>query len=108
MNLNRIARPIDWLGINYYSRAVMRSKTVPDRDNLPPSVIASSEKTDMGWEVAPGGLVAILRRVHADYAPPRLYITENGAAYDTAPDASGRVRDVPRQRYLWTHFAAAH
>jgi beta-glucosidase len=107
-DLRAITTPTDYLGINYYSRAVMRSTAVPDHDNLPPSVIASGEKTDMGWEVAPDGLVAILRRVHADYAPPRLYITENGAAYGTAPDASGRVRDVPRQRYLWTHFAAAH
>ncbi|HEY5924370.1 MAG TPA: GH1 family beta-glucosidase [Kofleriaceae bacterium] len=107
-DLRAIATRTDYLGINYYSRAVMRSTAVPEYDNLPPSVIAAGEKTDMGWEVAPGGLHAILRRVHSDYAPPRIYITENGAAYGTAPDASGRVRDVSRQKYLWTHFAAAH
>jgi beta-glucosidase len=107
-DLRTIATPTDYLGINYYSRAVMRSTTVPEHDNLPPSTIVTDEKTDMGWEVAPHGLHAILRRVHADYAPPRIYITENGAAYGTAPDANGRVRDVSRQRYLWTHFAAAH
>ena len=107
-DLRAIATRTDYLGINYYSRAVMRSTAVPEHDNLPPSVVPTGEKTDMGWEVAPHGLLAILRRVHADYAPPRLYITENGAAYGTAPDESGRVRDVPRQRYLWSHFEAAH
>jgi beta-glucosidase len=107
-DLRAIATPTDYLGINYYSRAVTRSTTVPEQDNLPPSVVVSNDQTDMGWEVAPDGLLAILRRVHIDYAPARMYITENGAAYGTEPDASGRVRDVSRQRYLWTHFAAAH
>jgi beta-glucosidase len=107
-DLRAIATPTDYLGVNYYSRAVMRSTTVPEQENLPPSVVVSNDQTDMGWEVAPDGLLTILRRVHADYAPPRMYITENGAAYGTAPDESGRVRDVSRQRYLWTHFAAAH
>lgn len=107
-DLRAIATPTDYLGINYYSRAVTRSTTVPEQDNLPPSVVVSNDQTDMGWEVAPDGLLAILRRVHTDYAPARMYITENGAAYGTEPDASGRVRDVSRQRYLWTHFAAAH
>jgi beta-glucosidase len=86
----------------------MRSTAIPEDDNLPPAVVATDDRTDMGWEVAPDGLLTILRRVHADYAPPRIYITENGAAYGTAPDEQGRVRDVSRQRYLWTHFAAAH
>jgi beta-glucosidase len=107
-DLRTIATRTDYLGINYYSRAVMRSTAVPEVDNLPAVVVAAADKTDMGWEVAPDGLHAILRRVHADYAPPRIYITENGAAYGTAPDAAGRVRDISRQRYLWTHFEAAH
>jgi beta-glucosidase len=107
-DLRAIATRTDYLGINYYSRAVMRSTAIPEDDNLPPAVVATDDRTDMGWEVAPDGLLTILRRVHADYAPPRIYITENGAAYGTAPDEQGRVRDVSRQRYLWTHFAAAH
>jgi beta-glucosidase len=107
-DLRTIATATDFLGINYYSRAVTRSSAVPEHENAPPTVVASGERTDMGWEVAPDGLLAILRRVHTDYAPPRLYITENGAAYGTAPDASGRVRDVSRQVYLWSHFEAAH
>jgi beta-glucosidase len=107
-DLRAIAAPTDYLGVNYYSRAVIRSKDVPEEENAPPTVVASSEVTDMGWEVAPDGLLAILRRVHADYRPPRLFVTENGAAYATGPDDSGRVRDVERQRYLWSHLEAAH
>lgn len=107
-DLEAIATPTDFLGVNYYSRAINRSTTVAEADNAPVMVVASDDRTDMGWEVAPDGLLALLRRVHADYAPARLYITENGAAYGTAPDDDGRVRDVARQRYLWTHFAAAH
>jgi len=106
-DLATIATPTDFLGVNYYSRAINRSTTVPEADNAPVLVVASDDKTDMDWEVAPDGLLAILRRVHADYAPPRIYITENGAAYGTPPDATGRVPDVARQRYLWRHFAAA-
>lgn len=103
-----IAAPTDFLGVNYYSRAVMRSAAIPEADNEPVTVVASADRTDMGWEVAPGGLLAILRRVARDYAPPRLYVTENGAAYATSPDAAGRVRDHDRQRYLWTHLEAVH
>ncbi len=107
-DLRAIATPTDFLGVNYYSRAINRSTTVAEADNAPVTVVASPDQTDMGGEVAPDGLLAILRRVHADYAPPRLYVTENGAAYATAPDAAGRVRDVARQRYVWTHLEAAH
>jgi beta-glucosidase len=104
-DLAAIAAATDFLGINYYSRHIGRAAAA---DNLPPTTVAAPERTDMGWEVAPSGLLALLRRVHADYAPPRIYIAENGAAYATAPDAGGRVRDVERQRYVWTHLAAAH
>jgi beta-glucosidase len=84
-----IATPTDFLGINYYSRAVLRSERVPEADNAPRLVHPSSDRTDLGWEVYPDGLRALLLRVHHDYGPPRLYITENGAAYATPPDAGG-------------------
>jgi beta-glucosidase len=62
----------------------------------------------MGWEVHPDGLLAVLRRVHREYGPKKLFVTENGAAYAAAPDADGRVRDVERVRFLRRHFEAAH
>ena len=47
----------------------------------------------MGWEVAPRSLCDLLLRLKRDYQLPPIYITENGAAYDDAPDADGAVRD---------------
>jgi beta-glucosidase len=101
-----IATPTDFLGINYYSRAVLRSNRVPEADNAPRTVFVSNDKTDFGWEVYPDGLRALLTRVHRDYAPGKLYITENGAAYAASPDAHGRVQDHDRQRYLHGHLTA--
>lgn len=105
-----IAAPCDFLGVNYYNRAVLRSDKVPDSKNLPREVhvAPSSEWTEMGWEVYPDGLRQILTRVHLDYAPRKIYVTENGASYSTPPDEGGRVRDELRLRFLRDHFAAAH
>jgi beta-glucosidase len=61
----------------------------------------------MGWEVFPDGLHDGLVRVHRDYAPARIYITENGAAYTDEPGADGRIRDARRITYLRDHLAAA-
>ena len=58
-------------------------------------------KTDMGWEIDPDGLYDILRRVARDYPGVPLYVTENGAAFDTG------VHDSDRVEYLRSHFAAA-
>jgi beta-glucosidase len=67
----------------------------------------SDERTDIGWEVYPDGLRQLLVRVQRDYAPQAVYITENGAAYDTAPDEHGRIHDIERQRFLHSHLDAA-
>jgi beta-glucosidase len=106
-DLAAIAAPTDFLGINYYSRAVVRSDRVPEADNAPRVVHPSEERTDIGWEVYPDGLRQLLVRVQRDYAPQAVYITENGAAYDTAPDEHGRVHDIERQRFLHSHLGAA-
>jgi beta-glucosidase len=106
-DLARIAAPTDFLGINYYSRAVVRSERVAESDNAPRTVHPGDERTAIGWEVYPDGLRQLLARVQRDYAPPAVYITENGAAYDTAPDADGKVHDVERQRFLHAHLTAA-
>lgn len=105
-----IAAPCDFLGVNYYTRAVVRSNRIPEAKNLPATVVAApkAEHTDMGWEVYPDGLFQILTRIHLEYGPIKLYVTENGASYSAGPDAEGRVRDDDRMRFLRDHFAAAH
>lgn len=65
------------------------------------------ELTDMGWEVYPAGLEQSLARIHQDYAPPEIYITENGAAYDDPIDSAGRIADTRRINYLREHLRAA-
>jgi beta-glucosidase len=103
-DMQTIAAPLDFLGINNYFRSVVRAD--PERRTAqvrPPE----SEYTAMGWEVYPNGLYDLLMRVTRDYAPPTLYITENGAAFADVRDHQGQVLDPERQRYLEQHFAAA-
>jgi beta-glucosidase len=98
-DLDAIRQPLDFLGVNYYTRNV--SGTGAPRD----PVAAGTEVTDMGWEVFPAGLSELLTRLHADYRLPPVYIMENGAAY---PDrlVDGQVRDPDRIRYVSRHIAA--
>ena len=94
-----IAQPIDFLGINYYTRSLASAS---GRAHVfGPEV----ELTDMGWEVHPRGLTDLLLRLNRDYDLPPLYITENGAAFRDRLD-NGEVHDVQRVRYLLSHFAA--
>ncbi len=100
-----IAAPLDFLGFNYYSRALM--KAGPDGRPTDAKTTPADELTDMGWEVYPEGLYDGLMRVHRDYAPRKIYITENGAAYTDPVDAAGRIADARRIAYLRGHLLAA-
>ena len=108
-DLRAIAAPLDFLGVNYYFRLVMRSTALAEKDNQPRTVRVApeSEWTDMGWEVYPDGLFETLVRTYLEYRPRAMYITENGASYSTAPDAQGRIEDGARIRYLRDHLVAA-
>jgi beta-glucosidase len=107
-DLDRIATPTDFLGINYYSRAVIRSDQVPEAENAPRTVPAPPPErcTDIGWEVWPDGLYDLLTRLAREYPQP-LFVTENGAAYHTGPSADGEIHDEARVAYLAGHLAAA-
>lgn len=108
-DLKAISVKCDFLGINYYNRTVLRSNKVPESENEPRNVFLAPEKewTEMGWEVYPDGLREILLRVHLEYRPRKIYVTENGASYSTPPGADGRVRDEKRLHFLRDHFVAA-
>jgi beta-glucosidase len=108
-DLRAIAVATDFLGVNYYSRTVARSDRVPEAENAPRSVAVAPEAdwTDMGWEVYPEGLVDLLLRVHRDYRPPTIYVTENGASYAEGPDMYGRIADVKRVCFVRDHLVAA-
>lgn len=98
----------DFLGINFYSRAILRSEEVSEEDNAPRTipVPGPDQQTDMGWEVVPDALRGLLVRVGEEYPVGALVITENGAAWPEGPDADGRVRDERRRQYLHDHLAA--
>lgn len=103
----QVSQPLDWLGVNYYSRR-------PTAYGADPPLHADDvafdgvPATDLGWEIHPPGLTEILVRVSETYAKLPLYITENGAAYvDPDPDPAGSVPDARRVAYLRMHLAAA-
>jgi len=103
-DMEAMAVPTDFLGVNYYTRAVLRDENAAD--NLPHTVVSSSEETAMGWEIYPDGLYELLCRLHFAYQIPKLYIAENGCAYHDRPGADGRIHDDRRTDYLRRHFAA--
>jgi beta-glucosidase len=104
-DLAAISAPLDFLGVNYYSRVVMKA----GESGLPVAVppLPTQAATDMGWEVYPDGLRETLVRIHRDYGPRRIYIAENGAAYDDPAGPDGRIRDTRRIEYLQGHLLAA-
>jgi beta-glucosidase len=106
-DLETIAVPTDFLGVNFYNRAVVRDDPAaqPLRTGF---VLPEGEYTAMAWEVYPDALRALLVRLERDYKPGRLYITENGAAYDDTLVPDGAIHDAARTRYLAGHLAAAH
>jgi beta-glucosidase len=106
-DLEAIAVPLDFLGVNYYTRSIVRSSEVAEANNAPRTVLPDPNGTEMGWEVYPEGLYDILRRLHFDYRFPALYVTENGAAYRDEVGADGSVHDPQRVAYLQEHFRAA-
>jgi len=105
-DLATIAAPLDFLGLNYYSRVVMQAD--PDGQPMAVQSLPQEELTDMGWEVYPLGLHDSLLRIHKEYGPAKIYITENGAAYDYPLNPDGRIPDPARITYLRDHLLAAH
>ena len=115
-----IAAPLDFVGVNYYTRArVRRAWYVPflglwpeglpvpagqlgPEDEAPEGIPRTS---GMGWEVYPAGLFELLWRLKTEYGNPPVYVTENGAAYPDTLTAAGRVHDEARRAYLEQHLA---
>ena len=100
---------VDFLGVNYYMRKILRR---PERQNelfaeLRPDY-QGVRFTEMDWEVYPDGLYSLLTRIQKDYDPPALYVTENGIACRDLQSENGQIRDDERISYLRDHFSAAH
>jgi beta-glucosidase len=104
-DFDRISRRTDFLGINSYSPTYVRHD--PESPAGVGMVDREGEHTAVGWLVEPKAFEELLVRVHDDYRPPAIYVTENGAAFPDEPPAGGRVRDPRRTAYLHDHILAA-
>ncbi|MFI9104416.1 glycoside hydrolase family 1 protein [Streptomyces fildesensis] len=127
-DLAEISRPIDLLGINYYTPTVVSGpQPAPDGTeaarfdghgasahspwpgseqvafHLPPG-----ETTAMSWAVDASGLYDLLRRTAEENPGLPLMVTENGAAFDDYVSPEGAVNDPRRIDYLRGHLAAVH
>lgn len=86
--------PQDWLGVNYYSRDVVRFDAANAKELFTKrSVAPDAELTDLGWEIWPEGLGIVLRSAARKKLP--IWITENGLA-----DAA----DTRRSRFIVDHL----
>jgi beta-glucosidase len=103
-DLEVVAAPIDFLGVNYYNPMCVRpggEGPLHVEDAAP-----ALPTTGMGWEIEPDGLHRILTRVREEYAPIPILITENGAAFDDGPVQAGALDDPERLAYLAGHLGA--
>jgi beta-glucosidase len=105
-DMETIAAPLDWLGLNYYFPAV-----VTDDPTGPAPFARQVERpgvprTGMDWEIDANGIEALLLRLTDEYGARRLYVTENGSAYPDVVRADGSIDDRERARYLEEHLAA--
>lgn len=112
-DLDTVAAPLDWLGVNYYNPAVVAADPSAPADPAYPGsaglrfVPATGPRTAMGWPVDAPSLTRLLLRLGALAPGLPLVVTENGAAYDDEV-VDGRVADVDRTAYLRDHLAAVH
>ncbi|KXA93679.1 beta-glucosidase [candidate division MSBL1 archaeon SCGC-AAA259E19] len=104
-DLEAIRQPVDFLGINYYTRQIVTHD--PKKRLQSRQVERTSNTTEMGWEIYPAGLEELLLRLKEDYDDPILYVTENGAAFDDKLTKDGRVEDDDRIKFLRDYIEAA-
>ena len=107
-DLKLIHQPIDYVGINYYTRVVVGE----DAESLPiraRKVDQSALSTLLGWEVYPAGLTETLKGLHERYDGIPIYITECGAAFKDPAGKDGEdVNDPERVEYFRAHILAAY
>ncbi len=105
--VTQLCVPIDFIGINYYLRLLVRDDATA---SVPRAAIVSPpdrRRTALGWEIFPTGLTDTLAWVAVRYGNIPLYITENGAAFDDNPLPNGSVEDKERINYFQEHLQAA-
>jgi len=109
-DLAQIGGRMDFLGLNFYSRRVMKAAPVGENGRpFPWQVVRAPEEsrlTDEGTEIVPGALTDLLVRLKNDYLEVPILITENGLVSNETPEHDGAVHDVRRIRFLRVHLEA--
>jgi len=104
-DMAQISQPIDFLGVNYYTRNNITVDTSAPWPHIK-SVTGDLDKTQMGWEIYPDGLHHFLTRMARDYVGDLpLYVTENGMAWDDHIE-NGAVYDPERTKFASDHILA--
>ena len=105
--LAQARQPLDWLGINYYTRSVNRHDEQAWPLRASPVRQPQATHTETGWEVRAQSLTETLLWVKQQYGEMPLYVTENGAAFYDPPVAPPEGVDDPlRLAYLRSHIGA--
>jgi beta-glucosidase len=105
-DLERIATPTDFLGVNYYFRMVVVDDPHGPAPHARQVPVTGSRETAMGWEVYADGLEELLVRVRNDYGPRRIFVTESGSAWPDQVTPYGEIQDKERTDYLEQHVEA--
>jgi len=102
--LKIISHPIDWIGINYYTRSIIKYLNADDGINYE-CERGSLKKTDMGWELYPKGLSYFIERIHQEYSDDiPIYVTENGMANNDQISSNEVIEDQDRVEYFQLHL----
>ncbi len=105
-DLDVIATPLDFLGLNYYFRMIVAADPSVATLGFGQVPVPGATTTALGWEVYPQGLEDLLVRLMKEYDAPAVYVTENGSAWPDAPNRDGYVSDPARAAYLVDHLEA--
>jgi beta-glucosidase len=105
--LTRLQQPLDFVGVNYYLRLVVRDDATNGPTRSRTVQQADCPHSAMGWEIYPQGLTDTLQWINKRYANLPVYITENGAAFDDRYGGEDIVDDPLRVQYLRSHLLAA-
>lgn len=107
-DLKIISAPTDFMGVNNYSRTIVKGVWLPLYNFLPVTPNYQGVKfTSMGWEIYPNGLYEILKMLQNEYGNPPVYITENGVAF-YEPKEPKTIQDDNRIQFLKDYLFQVH
>jgi beta-glucosidase len=104
--------PLDFIGLNYYTPVLVKHNPqgngIPglNTENIWATMHGVTNKSDLGWAIYPQGFYDVLMQMHTELGNRPIEITENGGAFNTPPNATGKIDDDARIDYLRGHLLA--